>query len=241
MAVCGGGADALSWRSSDGIGCCAGVSGSFKGFLEASAEDLQAVTRTNLLGALLCTRAATAAMARQPRGGHIFNMDGAGADHAATPMYAAYGATKAGIAHVMGSVAAECEAAGLPVGVHTLSPGMVLTDLILDGATNKNKQVRTVRAVRAVTLPGGCKCSTSGVRCRCSTFCVSSPRWRRRTSCRGHGRLRRGTATGRTSATSLVRPRICSMHACRAADTLGRVRGASAALVGGCEAAVGAD
>lgn len=119
----------------------AGVSGSFKPFLEADAEDLVAVTRTNLLGALLCTRAATAAIARQSRPGHVFNMDGAGADGGATPMYAAYGATKAGIAHVMGSVAAEAEAAGMHVGVHTLSPGMVLTNLILDGATTQNKQV----------------------------------------------------------------------------------------------------
>eukprot|EP00892_Ulva_mutabilis_P000862 jgi/Ulvmu1/10777/UM069_0011.1 len=119
----------------------AGVSGSFKGFLEATPEDLEAVTHTNLLGALLCTRAAATAMAQQARPGHIFNMDGAGADFSATPMYAAYGATKAGIAHVMGSVAAEVEAERLHVGVHTLSPGMVLTDLILDGATNQNKQV----------------------------------------------------------------------------------------------------
>lgn len=136
-------------------GCkCAGVSGSFKSFLEAEPEDLEAVTRTNLLGALLCTRAAAAAMARQDRGGHVFNMDGAGADGGATPMYAAYGATKAGIAHVMGSVAAEVAASGAHVGVHTLSPGMVLTELILDGATTKNKQV--------------CSALCPLVRCSCS-------------------------------------------------------------------------
>ena len=33
----------------------------------------------------------------QSGGGHIFNMDGAGADGQATPQYAAYGATKAGV------------------------------------------------------------------------------------------------------------------------------------------------
>jgi hypothetical protein len=54
------------------------------------------VVTTNLQGSLLCTRAALRAMARQPRGGHVFNMDGAGADGMATPQYAAYGATKAG-------------------------------------------------------------------------------------------------------------------------------------------------
>ena len=66
----------------------------------------------------------------------------AGADGVATPQYAAYGATKAGIAQVMGSIAAECREKDIHVGVHTLSPGMVLTQLILDGATNRNKQVQ---------------------------------------------------------------------------------------------------
>lgn len=35
-------------------------------------------------------------MQKQESGGHIFNMDGAGADGMPTPQYAAYGATKAG-------------------------------------------------------------------------------------------------------------------------------------------------
>lgn len=43
----------------------------------------------------------------------------------------------------MGSLSAECRENGIRVGVHTLSPGMVLTELILDGATNQNKQVGT--------------------------------------------------------------------------------------------------
>lgn len=57
---------------------------------------MQAVVHTNLLGALLCTRAALHLMSKQEGGGHVFNMDGAGADGTATPNYAAYGATKAG-------------------------------------------------------------------------------------------------------------------------------------------------
>lgn len=80
--------------------------------------------------------------------------DVSGADGSATPQYAAYGATKAGIAHVMGSVAAECRENGVRVGLHTLSPGMVLTDLILDGATNQNKQVRTLHTT--VNVLGTC-------------------------------------------------------------------------------------
>lgn len=36
------------------------------------------MARTNLLGALLCTRAAIKVMEYQERVGHVFNMDGAG-------------------------------------------------------------------------------------------------------------------------------------------------------------------
>ena len=39
-------------------------------------------------------------MREQPSGGHIFNMDGAGADGGATPRFAAYGATKRGLAQL---------------------------------------------------------------------------------------------------------------------------------------------
>lgn len=39
-------------------------------------------------------------MRDQPRGGHVFNMDGAGADGNPTPRFAAYGATKRSLAQV---------------------------------------------------------------------------------------------------------------------------------------------
>jgi len=86
-------------------------------------------------------------MADQPSGGHVFNMEGAGSDGLATPRYTAYGATKAGIGQLCRSLQSESEAAAKQgkgagrVGVHNLSPGMVLTDLLLDGATPENKQV----------------------------------------------------------------------------------------------------
>ena len=41
----------------------------------------------------------------------------------------------------MGSLNKEAQASGVPVRVHCLSPGMVLTNLLLTGATDRNKQV----------------------------------------------------------------------------------------------------
>jgi len=132
----------------------AAYSGSFKPFDEFTDAQLGAVTRTNLLGSLYGSRAAFRLMAAQPDGGHIFNMDGAGADGSPTPMYAAYGATKAGISHLMASLQGEADVAGLPIGVHTCSPGMVLTNLLLEGATLRNKQVFNILCEHPETAAG---------------------------------------------------------------------------------------
>eukprot|EP00877_Chromochloris_zofingiensis_P003905 jgi/Chrzof1/13515/Cz08g00200.t1_NYC1[v5.2] len=119
--------------------CNAGCSGSFRPFLDASDATISQVVHTNLLGAMLCSREAARVMMHQPLGGHIFFMDGAGSDGFATPQYAAYGATKAALPQLASTLGVELQ--DTPVGVHVLSPGMMLTDLLLEGATVPNKQV----------------------------------------------------------------------------------------------------
>ncbi|KAL6758064.1 hypothetical protein V8C86DRAFT_2610769 [Haematococcus lacustris] len=116
----------------------AAYSGSFQPFSDTQADQLQQVVRTNLLGSVLCSRQAVRLFSRQPGGGHLFNVDGAGADGFATPNYAAYGATKAGIHQL--SISLQAELKDSPVRVHLLSPGMILTDLLLEGASAANKQ-----------------------------------------------------------------------------------------------------
>ena len=59
---------------------------------------------------------------------------GAGADGGATPRFAAYGATKRGLAQLTKSLAAELRMLKLrDIGMHNLSPGMVTTDLLMAG------------------------------------------------------------------------------------------------------------
>lgn len=72
------------------------VSYSLQDFTDCTSEQLQNIVQTNLVGSLLCARGAWRVMRSQATGGHIFNIDGAGADGNPTPQYAAYGATKAG-------------------------------------------------------------------------------------------------------------------------------------------------
>ncbi|XP_055820178.1 chlorophyll(ide) b reductase NOL, chloroplastic isoform X2 [Solanum dulcamara] len=111
---------------------------SFKPLAEASDEDLIQVVTTNTLGLMICCREAINLMQNQPRGGHIFNIDGAGSDGRPTPRFAAYGATKRSVVHLTKSLQAELEMQDVKnVIVHNLSPGMVTTDLLMSGANTK--------------------------------------------------------------------------------------------------------
>ncbi|KAL6289122.1 hypothetical protein ACE6H2_006632 [Prunus campanulata] len=111
---------------------------SYKPLSEASDEDLIEVVTTNALGLMLCCREAIKMMLNQPRGGHIFNIDGAGSDGRPTPRFAAYGATKRSVVHLTKSLQAELQMQDVKnVAMHNLSPGMVTTDLLMSGATTK--------------------------------------------------------------------------------------------------------
>ncbi|XP_062175124.1 chlorophyll(ide) b reductase NOL, chloroplastic isoform X4 [Alnus glutinosa] len=111
---------------------------SYKPLAETSDEDLIEVVTTNTLGLMICCREAIKMMLNQPRGGHIFNIDGAGSDGRPTPRFAAYGATKRSVVHLTKSLQAELQMQDVKnVLVHNLSPGMVTTDLLMSGANTK--------------------------------------------------------------------------------------------------------
>jgi chlorophyll(ide) b reductase len=108
---------------------------SYKPLIEAEESDLVDIVDTNVLGVMLCCQAAIKCMRKQKAGGHVFNMDGAGADGSPTPRFAAYGATKRALAQLSKSVQAELKAANIDnVGLHNLSPGMVTTELLMSGS-----------------------------------------------------------------------------------------------------------
>ncbi|GAB4813022.1 hypothetical protein N2152v2_000068 [Parachlorella kessleri] len=103
---------------------------------ECTDDEIVSVVETNMLGVLLCCKEAIRIMGKQPTGGHIFNMDGAGADGGATPRFAPYGATKRSLEQLGKSLSAELRLLGLKdIGVHNLSPGMVTTELLMAGGS----------------------------------------------------------------------------------------------------------
>ncbi|KAI3694797.1 hypothetical protein L1987_77778 [Smallanthus sonchifolius] len=117
----------------------AGTNKGFRPLLQFSDSDIEQIVSTNLVGSILCTREAMRIMENQHRGGHIFNMDGAGSGGSSIPLTAVYGSTKCGLRQFQSSLFKECKKS--KVGVHTASPGMVLTDLLLSGSSIQNKQM----------------------------------------------------------------------------------------------------
>ncbi|QDZ23887.1 chlorophyll b reductase [Chloropicon primus] len=111
---------------------------------EQTPENLAGVVGCNLMGVLLCTRAAINVMKVQKNGrrAHIFNVTGSGVKGEATPGWSAYGATKRGMPQFTQSILKEMDKYGgvENVSLHTMSPGMVFTDMLLSDATPNERK-----------------------------------------------------------------------------------------------------
>lgn len=95
---------------------------------EQPAEDISAIVSTNLGGLLLANKVAIAAMKTQGVG-QIWNMEGFGSNGQTAAGMVAYGATKRAVNYV--NKALQKEVKETPVQVCTLSPGIVVTDLLV--------------------------------------------------------------------------------------------------------------
>merc|ERR1719484_421894 len=123
----------------------AALNGGRQPFLEVSDAAIEAVVKVNMFGVLICTKVAMELMLEQAGvTGHVFNTVGSGVKGGGTPGYVAYGATKRGLPQMTDSLVKELTVGvpGFPVeepagkvNVHTLSPGMVFTDLLLNDST----------------------------------------------------------------------------------------------------------
>jgi len=123
----------------------AGINGGRRALLDVPLNTVETVVKVNLLGVLLGTKIAMDIMKDQDGfTGEIFNTVGSGVKGGGTPGYACYGATKRGLPQLTASLVKELdegvqgyekkETAGT-IKVHSLSPGMVFTKLLLDDST----------------------------------------------------------------------------------------------------------
>ena len=132
----------------------AGINGGRRALSELSMEQVETVVKVNLLGIFYCTKVAMDIMSNQEWDytGHIFNTVGSGVKGGGTPGYATYGATKRGLPQLTASLVEEIDKGvqGYPkkktkgkLQVHSLSPGMVFTKLLLDDSTPGKRNIET--------------------------------------------------------------------------------------------------
>jgi NAD(P)-dependent dehydrogenase (short-subunit alcohol dehydrogenase family) len=91
-------------------------------------SDIERIVAVNLTGMLLANKVALAGMRAQGHG-QLWNMEGFGSTGQVAPGMAAYGATKRAVNYL--NKALQKEIADTGVQVCTLSPGIVVTDLLV--------------------------------------------------------------------------------------------------------------
>ena len=106
----------------------AGVSIGRMPLWEQPDDDLRRVVEANLTGTLFGLKVPVAAMLAQGHG-QVWLTEGFGSDGAAQPGMAAYGATKRAVRYLRKAMLTETRRT--PVQVGTLSPGIVVTDLLV--------------------------------------------------------------------------------------------------------------
>lgn len=106
----------------------AGIASSLSDFWELSPGLIQDLIQVNVIGAMYGAKVALTGFKKQGRGA-FYNMEGLGSDGRRVDGLALYGTSKRALNYLTDSLAAEVKGSGIIVGA--LSPGMVLTDLIL--------------------------------------------------------------------------------------------------------------
>ena len=105
-------------------------------FFMQEPASIAATINTNLIGLMYCNQVAIKGMYQQG-GGKIFNMEGFGSNGMVRPAVSVYGSTKRAVRHFTKSMALELQ--GSPVKVCYLSPGIVITDLLVPPPEQRGK------------------------------------------------------------------------------------------------------
>lgn len=125
---------------------------------ELDLSDIDETCRTNLSGSMMLSAEALRVMLRQPASGrvpqyHLFNMGFSSAGLRSSPTSVAHRSSKRAVAMMSELLVDELQKAGnVSVGIHELSPGLVLTDLLLRDATPAQKRFFNAMAESAETV-----------------------------------------------------------------------------------------
>ena len=123
----------------------AGVNHSSKSILELEQSEIQKVINVNVYGVITGSRAAGTYMIKQGFGA-IYNMEGLGSYGRIAKGSEYYGMTKRMVRYFTRSIAKHFDDTGVIVG--RLSPGMVLTDLLLGDIENSPNKESALKIFR---------------------------------------------------------------------------------------------
>lgn len=135
----------------------AGIDQTRKSIWEIDSQTIDKVVKTNITGVINGSIIAFTKMAEHG-GGQIYNMEGLGSDGMMMKNMTLYGTTKRAVRYFTQSMAKEAMNSSVQIG--TLSPGMVVTDFLLNSLkanpkkAEKNKRIFNILAdnVEPVTL-----------------------------------------------------------------------------------------
>ncbi|ARN73458.1 SDR family NAD(P)-dependent oxidoreductase [Oceanicoccus sagamiensis] len=111
-------------------------------FWEADNAEIESIVATNLTGLIYANKVAMKGMAAQGNG-QIWNMEGFGSNGMAQAGLAIYGATKRAVNYLNKALAKDAADSG--VKICTVSPGMVLTDLLIGEYDTSSEEWQKVR------------------------------------------------------------------------------------------------
>lgn len=129
----------------------AGLTNANREFWHLDPQQIGSIVSTNVRGVMNGAHVALNGMVQQGHG-HIYTMEGLGSDGRVQPKLIVYGATKAAVTSFTKGLIKET--ATSPVNVSFLSPGMVVTDLLLGDATlnERTRRVFNILADRVETV-----------------------------------------------------------------------------------------
>lgn len=113
-------------------------------FWDLQPEMIDQIVRTNLTGLMYATKVAINGMLKQS-GGQVYNMEGFGSNGRTRDGLTLYGSTKAAVRFFTESMISETKET--PVQVGTLSPGIVITDLLVEGYAGSYEDMEAAKRI----------------------------------------------------------------------------------------------
>lgn len=108
-------------------------------FISVETKELVKIVTSNIIGTIYCCKVVLPVMLKQKNGGHIFVFEGFGSNGMKMKGFTTYGTTRYALRYFGQSLANEM--VNTNVGIHRISPGLVLTEAVFNGKEKVPKEI----------------------------------------------------------------------------------------------------